>query len=794
MKDLVLGMLRSNELETSRNKKINNMLYVFTATFSILYIGWRIFFTIPFLHGTFSLVCGVLLVIAEAMGIFEMLQQFHGMRVNFEPNKPVIDENEVYPDVDVFIATYNESCDLLYKTINGCLHMEYPDKDKVHIYLCDDSNRIEMKELAMSMNIHYLTRDEHIDAKAGNLNNALQHSTSPLIATFDADMIPLHDFLMETVPYFFLPYYEEKDGVWLRKCKEDASKIGFIQAPQSFYNADLFQYYLYAEANVPNEQDYFYRDVQLARNHSNSPIYGGSNTVISRVALQEIGGFYTGVITEDFATGISIQAKGYTCYAISKILAIGLAPTDLKSLVKQRERWARGCIQTLKRVHFLFKKGLTVAQKISYLSSLLYWYTPFRRLMYIASPILFSLFQMVIVECTINELLLFWLPYYVLHRVALKSFSNDIRNDRWSNVYDTILFPSLCKPVLLETIGISQRKFAVTNKNRLADDRRYQWKMAFPHIILAMLSICAIFKSLIDCFTTNSIYYFIVIFWLIVNLYSLTMSVLFMLGRKAFRNSERFFIQTDVRLRFQHVILMGKSMDLSEGGFSLKFDEPIFIPHHQICHVEIWDDYHGCEVEAELVQVVQMKKGWKYGFRITTLAKGEKSKYFQLIYDRVHTLPQQLKKHNSFFDDLSRNILLRFTHKQQTVSDAVPHIKLDKKLKSDKAGYVVLTDFTYETCRIRPLYEPLQDHLILQSSFHITLDAFRYQDDGDAGYYLIKNRDDLKQNEIFIKILQAWIWEYQEKEKKRIRQWKASRYAVPDDEFDETKLYKEVLV
>lgn len=778
-------------METNQ-KKFNHVLFYITAGTSILYIGWRIFFTIPFEYGTFSFICGILLVVAEGMGIFEMLQQFHGMRVNCEPKKPILEQTEEYPDVDIFIATYNESCELLYKTINGCLHMEYPDKNKVHIYLCDDSHRDEMKELAKSMNINYVTREEHIDAKAGNLNNALSFSSSPLIATFDADMIPLHDFLMETVPYFFLPDYEEKDGVWIRRKEKLKTKIGFIQAPQSFYNADLFQYYLYAEGNVPNEQDYFYRDVQLARNHTNSAIYGGSNTVISRAALNEIGGFYTGVITEDFATGISIQAKGYTCYAISKILAIGLAPTDLKSLVKQRERWARGCIQTLRRVHFMFKKGLSFGQKISYLSSLLYWYTPFRRLMYIASPILFTLFQVMIVDCTFGELLLLWLPYYIFHRIALKAFSNDIRNDRWSNVYDTILFPTLLKPVLLETFGISQKKFAVTNKNRTADDRRYQWKKALPHIVFAAFSIWAIFKALTICFTTNSVYYFIVIFWLVVNLYSLTMSIFFMLGRKAFRQSERFYIQAEARLRFQDNILMGKTMDMSEGGFSLLFHEPIFIPHHQMCHVELWDDYHDCEVEASLIQVIQISNGWKYGFQITTLPKGQKSKYFQLIYDRVHTLPMYLEKYNSFFDDLSRNILLRISTAKPKENDVVPHVQLNKKLMSDQSGRVILKEFTYETCTIEQLIEPLQDHLQISCPFNITLDAYRYQEKGRTSMYLLKNRDELKQNERFVRLLQAWIWEYQEFERARIREWKASRYAVAKDEFDETKLYQEV--
>ena len=123
---------------------------------------------------------------------------------------------------------------------------------------------------------------EHKNGKEkSNFNNALKNTSSPLIVTFNADMIPMHDFLTATVPYFFM-----KD-----------EKIGFVQTPQSFYNPDLFQFYLYSEERVPNEQDYFYRDIQVGKNKSNSVIYGGSNTVLSRKALMDIGGFYTKVIT-----------------------------------------------------------------------------------------------------------------------------------------------------------------------------------------------------------------------------------------------------------------------------------------------------------------------------------------------------------------------------------------------------------------------------------------------------------------------------------------------------------------
>ena len=66
----------------------------------------------------------------------------------------------------------------------------------------------------------------------------------------------------------------------------ESSEIGFIQSPQSFYNHDLFQYNLYLEESAPNEQNFFFRYVQLARNRE----------------------------------GYSREAEGYKAYAVSYML------------------------------------------------------------------------------------------------------------------------------------------------------------------------------------------------------------------------------------------------------------------------------------------------------------------------------------------------------------------------------------------------------------------------------------------------------------------------------------------
>ena len=680
-------------IETIRNKA----LITGTVVTSIIYLIWRIFFTIPFGEGIIALISGMYLLIVEIVGMLEEVVHYNNMTNIEYPMIPKADFSE-FPDVDIFIATYNEPVELLYKTINGCINMEYPDENKVHIYICDDSNRIEMKKLAEEMNINYITRTERKDAKAGNFNNALAKTDSPLVVTFDADMIPMHDFLMSTVPYFVedltnAKKIEKKDGKEARKNRE--GKIGFIQTPQSFYNPDLFQYNLFSETRIPNEQDYFYRDIQISRNKSNSVIYGGTNTVISREALDEIGGFYTKVITEDFATGILIQSNGYTCYAIDEVHASGLAPEDLKGLVKQRQRWARGCIQTGRKLNILFRKGLNISQKLSYISAITYWYGCLKRLIYIMAPILFSVFGVVVVKCTLLEVLIFWLPMYIFSSKSLKLVSRKIRTVKWTNVYETILFPSLIVSVILESLGISQKKFNVTRKGGAIEDKNYQIKKAIPHIILSILSIIGIINCVKFTFITGTPVYIVLIFWLIINLYNIVMSIFFMLGRQVLRRAERFPINIDCIVSFHEKELKCTTNDISENGLSIVLKKPEFIPYKESIRILLQTDRYKAQFVAKIIHVGQVGEQWKYAMEIQEIDDHNLKQLLRILYDRVPELPKIVEMNNSIFDDIRINVLKRGEQKVK-FNRKLPRVNLNKELYSKEHGKVKIINFNYE--------------------------------------------------------------------------------------------------
>ena len=664
--------------------------WLMTVT-SVIYILWRLFFTLPLHAGIVSLIAGIALFVAEFISMLEAVIHYICMSKDKAPEFPVIPESE-YPHVDVLIATHSEEPELLFKTINGCKHMEYPDPAKVHIYLCDDNDRPEMAKLAQKMGVGYFGLSGNKLAKAGNLNNALSKTNSPLVVTFDADMIPRSSFLMKTVPYFFLPEMISEDGVWRKRTEEELDpdyKIGFVQTPQSFYNPDLFQFNFFAESNIPNEQDYFFKEVNVGRNSSNSAIYAGSNTLISRRALEEVGGIRTKTITEDFATGIDIQAKGYTCFAIDEVLASGLAPDDFPNLLKQRQRWGRGCVQTIRSTRFLFGK-LPFLSKLSYLSCLLYWWTFLRRIVYILSPILFTVFGVLVVRTSLWGILLIWLPSYLIYNHSLRLLSGKVRDQKWSNIVDTILCPYMILPILAETFGIRMRTFVVTSKEKTGT-RSAKIIYAIPHLILLAASIVGIYFSIVRMMLYKNILGLVVLFWLCMNTYFLTMAVFFLLGRINYRSSQRFRAEIPVTFSVGTRCVHGTTCDISENGLSFVTDFPEFL--HGIVDFELRDGKWAARVSGEIVQVGQFGNQWKYGVKLTELPFEEKENYAQIVFDRLPTLATEIKT------TAAKDLMVFF--KRKTASSVLsqrklPRIPLDASLKTDSGETVHVSNYNYQ--------------------------------------------------------------------------------------------------
>lgn len=297
--------------------------------------------------------------------------------------------------VDVLITTYNEELDVLRPTVAAALSMDYP-----HVtYVLDDGRRDEVRLLCDELGARYLTRPDNAGAKAGNINAALPRTSGEFIAIFDADHAPFANFLTELLGYFRDP------------------AVGFVQAPQAYYNLDSFQHARRVRSTNQNpwhEQSVFYDVILPGKDRWDAAFWCGSSAILRREALQAVGGVDTRTVTEDMHTAMRIHAAGWTSVYHDRELAVGIAPDDAAAFLVQRQRWAMGAVQILRIDNPLFARGLTWRQRLSYFASVAYVFEYLPKAIYLATPAI----ALTVGALPMNEMgwnLLFrFLPFWLL--------------------------------------------------------------------------------------------------------------------------------------------------------------------------------------------------------------------------------------------------------------------------------------------------------------------------------------------------------------------------------------------
>lgn len=554
---ITLFLLFITFLISRKDASYRFFLITVNTVISLVYIIWRIT-VIPIHHGLISFILGIALYLAELLGLVAFFNFQYLFAKKYKLELKTLDDfkNNIFPSVDVLICTYNEPLSLLEKTMAASLNLNYP-KDKLNIYICDDGHRNELKKLCNKYKINYITREDNEGAKAGNINNALTHIKGNLFAVLDADMIPKKEFLQKTVGYF------------------SDDNMAFIQTPQVYYNQDIYQYNL--GKNIPNEQDFFMRDIQEARASRDAVLHVGTNAVFRKKYVEEIGGYPTCSITEDMAVGMLLQEKGYSSALINEELVFGLSANTFTELVKQRDRWCRGNLQVLKHFNPLFSKGLNFGQKIAYFDGAVYWFSNLQKIVYIVCPLIYLLTSKLIIDSTIYSLLNVYIPFLVGQHLIFKTFSPKSRSVKWSHYYDTAMAPHLTLSIIKELLCLNI-KFNVTSKEVVLNKKSFQFKIVLPHIILAIISIIAWIVSTKLVIENNMHFgaYLLNILWSIFNFLGALISLKVAYQKPIFRISERIPVNDNIKVKIynkKNNLIVGKLLDISGKGIGILLNE-----------------------------------------------------------------------------------------------------------------------------------------------------------------------------------------------------------------------------
>jgi cellulose synthase (UDP-forming) len=244
---------------SSRRLLLIRVLVVLTVALGSNYIIWRWLFSVDWSAWPVALP----LILAETYSFVDgLLFGFTMWRLKERGEAPPPPEGAT---VDVFITTYNEEIDLVMTTALAAKAIQYPHQT----WILDDGDRAEMRAAAESAEIGYITRtedwkDHPRHAKAGNLNNALFLTTGEFMLILDADQIPSPDILDKTLGWF------------------SEEKVALVQTPQWFTNV--------TDADpLGSQAPLFYGPIQQGKDGWNAAFFCGSNAVLRREALMQIG-------------------------------------------------------------------------------------------------------------------------------------------------------------------------------------------------------------------------------------------------------------------------------------------------------------------------------------------------------------------------------------------------------------------------------------------------------------------------------------------------------------------------
>ena len=362
---------------------------------SSLYISWR-FTTLNFEALVFSL----LFLAAEIFTIFSFGVFIIATLGRTQQKAPVSKEGL---SVDVFVPTYNESTNVVRTTLLAAKNLNYPHET----WLLDDGNRKEMKILADELACHYLPRTVNTHAKAGNLNNGLEQSKGDFVAVLDADHVAQSDFLDKLLGYF-----------------ED-EQVSFVQTPQDFFNENAFLFVNNLKRKMLlNEQCFFFRYIQPARDFWNGAYSCGSGCIFRRKHLDEIGGMAVETVTEDIHTSIRLHARGYKSIYHDESLCYGIAAQQFMPYLRQRLRWGQGTLRMARLENVPFTRGLSMGQRLCYLSSVFHFVTGWQRLFFYMAPIYVLLTGILPIRTDISEYMFVFVPFMLFLIITFKQLSN----------------------------------------------------------------------------------------------------------------------------------------------------------------------------------------------------------------------------------------------------------------------------------------------------------------------------------------------------------------------------------
>ncbi|HCL81563.1 MAG TPA: cellulose synthase catalytic subunit (UDP-forming) [Nitrospiraceae bacterium] len=607
---LVLVLIVFKRIEAFKKPPLRIIFILITVFITLRYWLWRTSETLVYTDpldfvGMSVLYCAELYALTvHFLGIFSNIWPMESKIV------PLPEDTSLYPSVDVFIPTYNESADIIKITVTAALNMDYP-KDKLNIYILDDGATVakrsdpktsqaawerhyDIRRMTNALGVNYITRETNIKAKAGNLNHAMNHTSSDLILVLDCDHVPARDILSNTVGWFL------KD-----------EKLAFIQTPHFFINPTPIEKNMAIFNDAPSENEMFYRGNHLGLDSWNSSFFCGSAAVLKRKYLEEVGGISGETVTEDCETAFSLHKKGYSSVYISRPMVCGLSPDTFNDFILQRSRWAQGMTQILILNNPLFTKGLKFYQRLCYFNNCFFWFFGMSRFIFYIAPAAFLIMGLKVYFASVNQVLAYAVPHVIATVILMDFFYGKFRWPFFSELFESIQSLFLLPVVFGVLANPRKPTFKVTPKGKSLEND-FLSGLALPFFLLCAVLLTAVPMALVKWFK-YPLYRDVIaitLVWCLLNLSLAMASFGAFFEKRQIRRHHRLWAKGKALLFFTRlkktVEAVIQDISMSGVGLSFKLDSPLKPLEHIMFEAR---DSYGERHKLELRVQRAVKKG-----------------------------------------------------------------------------------------------------------------------------------------------------------------------------------------
>ncbi|MCP3423594.1 glycosyltransferase family 2 protein [Nocardioides pinisoli] len=197
-------------------------------------------------------------------------------------------------------------------------------------------------------------------------------------------------------------------------------------------------------------------------------------------------------VTEDMATCMRLHANGWKSVYHHEVLAHGLAPEDLRTMLQQRLRWAQGTLQVLLRENPLGQRGLSAGQRLMYFATMWSYLSGFAAVIYLAAPVVYLCLGILPVNAYGLTFLAYFIPYVVLNQLLFAVIGYGVKTWR-GHQYSLALFPLWIRACVTAAANVWFGRplgFVVTPKTRQAR-QPFPWRLIWPQLTAMAILVLA---------------------------------------------------------------------------------------------------------------------------------------------------------------------------------------------------------------------------------------------------------------------------------------------------------------